>query len=101
MLELFVLCGILIAVGATLEHNHQRTGQLSRTPFALDLEVDGSADRRRAAADLWSQALAGGGDGALGGRREATATVAAGAGAPRAGAPRAGSLDLSASPRPC
>ncbi len=52
MLEILVLFVMLAAVVALLERNHQRTVQLSRTPFALDLEVDGSADQRRLLADL-------------------------------------------------
>lgn len=70
MLEVLVLCGMLVAVVALMEHNHHRTVRLSRTPFALDLEVEGSADRRRAADDLWALERAYGGGGVLAGVRD-------------------------------
>ena len=70
MMEAFVLLGLLIAVVALMEHNHHRTVQLSRTPFALDLEVEGSADRRREADDFWALERAYGADAVLAGARE-------------------------------
>ncbi len=67
MLEVLVICGMLIAVVALMEHNHHRTERLSRTPFALDLEVEGSADHRRAADELWALERAYDDDGVLAG----------------------------------
>ncbi|MBK7722444.1 MAG: hypothetical protein IPI32_09540 [Austwickia sp.] len=74
MLELLCLVAMLVAVLAVLERNHHRTAQLSRTPFALDLELAGDADLRRHRAEQWSLARSQDADGAR--ARHEVSTVA-------------------------